>query len=87
MKKTDSIRKKSGTAPLVAVAVLFILVSAALALLYAGFQRALLASVDTLSADFIRQANSASTTAEQILQNYSAQIFSLRSVTKLRTYE
>ena len=87
MKKTDPIQNKSGTAPLVAVAALFILVSAALALLYGGFQRALLSSVDTLSADFIRQANSASTTAEQILQNYSAQIFSLRSVTKLRTYE
>lgn len=55
--------------------------------LYYGFQQALMQSVSTLNNDFVQQVNSTAATAESVLQNFSAQIFNIRSVRKLRTYQ
>lgn len=55
--------------------------------MYYGFQDALWQSVNTLNSDFVKQVNSTASMAEGILQNFSAQIFNIHSVKKLRTYD
>ena len=53
---------------------------------YFGFQQALMQSINTLNSDFIQHVNSTASMVEGILQNFSAQIFNIHSVKKLRTY-
>jgi len=55
--------------------------------LYSGYQQALLTSINTLNLDFVTRVNSTAASAENVLQNFAAQIYNTHSVSKMRTYE
>lgn len=54
--------------------------------LYVSYQQALLQSISTLNLDFVSRVNSTAASAENVLQNFAAQMYYMRSVSKMRTY-
>ena len=54
--------------------------------LYSSYQYAMMESINTLSLDFVHRVNSTARSAENVLKNLASQVFSMRSVLRLRTY-
>lgn len=54
--------------------------------LYNSYQNALLQSISTLNLDFVSRVNSTAASAENVLQNFAAQMYHMHSVSKMRTY-
>ncbi len=54
--------------------------------LYSSYQYAMMESINTLSLDFVHRVNCTARSAENVLKNLASQVFSMRSVLRLRTY-